>query len=122
MKSNEFRLGNLLIEKKYKIIVKVTDLLDNRIGVTGDFKGRWQVEPIPITEEWLLKFGFKTTISNKDSGYKQFRLRECKIDFMFSLECNGSPEFFLENVGLDIIYVHQLQNIYFALTGKELKL
>jgi len=114
MKANELRIGNYL---KYKNLDKFfrVSIIDTTETVTI-----CNAKPIPLTEEWLLKFGFKTTISNKDSGYKQFGLRECKFDFMFTLECNGNPEFFLENVGLDILYVHQLQNLYFSLTGKEL--
>ena len=120
MKSNELRLGNLFIDEKTKTIINVIGLTEQHITFSGHFKNHWQAKPIEITEEWLLKFGFKTTISNRDSGYKQFGLRECKFDFMFTLECNGNPDFFLENVGLDILYVHQLQNLYFSLTEKEL--
>ena len=129
MKSNEFRLGNLLIEKKYKMIVKVTDLLDNRIGVTGDFKGRWQVQPIPITEEWLLKFGFNQN-SHSDNYIKgkehlSIKFGEWQDDRGFK-----SKEWIYSTAQsdagccelLNIKFVHQLQNLYFALTEKELEL
>ena len=82
---------------------------------------RAQYKPVSITEEWLLKFGFKLTINNKDSGYKQFGLNIKGLDLMFCLECNSDkPDFYLNMVGVDIDYIHQLQNLYFALTGVEL--
>ena len=73
-----------------------------------------KIEPIPLTEEWLLKFGFE---KNKNS------------DLYFRL---NNYEYFIENGIIDngysrmneisVKYVHQLQNLYFALTGKELEI
>lgn len=66
--------------------------------------------PIPLTEEWLVKFGFE-----KDSfGCLYFGYFYYRKSLFYS-----SGEF--SNIGLpNIQYVHQLQNIYFALTGEEL--
>ena len=127
MEANELRIGNYVYNDYLKKNKQINGIFNNEIWLSeigeDEFDQRSVIDsinPIPITEDWLLKFGFRATISNKDSGYKQFGLRECKFDFMFTLECNGNPEFFLENVGLDILYVHQLQNLYFSLTEKEL--
>ena len=79
-------------------------------------------EPIPLTEDWLLIFGFE-----KDSQVNLFRLEnklgiivyypktsveKAKINFMLT---NAS---FMINT---IRYVHELQNLCFALTQKELE-
>jgi hypothetical protein len=65
-------------------------------------------EPIPLTEDWLLKFGFET------NGKKM------KIELELELE-GDKKLFFVHSRGeIHIQYVHQLQNLYFALTGKEL--
>ncbi len=78
-----------------------------------------KLQPIPLTEEWLLKFGF-----NKEPD-KSFTKRDIAIflDKRFS-----SNLFMQENQGdftwfsyeCKIEYVHQVQNLYFALTGEEL--
>jgi len=70
--------------------------------------------PIPLTEEWLLKFGFK--------NYERLRFSlggTLIVDLEdFTVGINECDVFwFLSN---DIMYVHQLQNLYFALTGEEL--
>ncbi|CAB4215484.1 hypothetical protein UFOVP1483_17 [uncultured Caudovirales phage] len=89
-------------------------------------------EPIPLTEDWLLKFGFEILYPiGKDAGNREsvhpvfpFKLLR-SIHNSWRLEpCNFSDELRDRNgFGFclhDISYVHQLQNLYFALTGKEL--
>jgi hypothetical protein len=70
------------------------------------------VSPIPLTEEWLLKFGFSKYHSN-----------------LFVLEKSGfSIHFYMlheyyylsfDNRRIEIKYVHQLQNLFFVLNGGE---
>ena len=72
-------------------------------------------KPIPITEEWLLKLGFEErknliftySFPNKKYAYTIFGDNEdgFSITLLYKIE---------------IKYVHQLQNLYFALTGEEL--
>ena len=66
--------------------------------------------PIPLTEDWLLKFGFdKCGIDDEIRYYKD----EYYIEFM---------SFKIQEVTIcNLKYVHQLQNLYFALTQEELK-
>jgi len=61
-------------------------------------------EPIPLNEEWLLKFGF----SGWDKGNYTMILS------------NGNFMEFEYVIAKNIKYVHQLQNLYFALTNEEL--
>lgn len=91
------------------------------------------VEPIPITEEWLLKFGFNY---EKTSQYGTI---EIKGHYVFSLAIFQAIAYFYKeklylgvytrsihsdykeiNLGYEIAFVHQLQNLFFALTGEEL--
>ena len=69
------------------------------------------IEPIPLTEEWLIKMGF---ITDKLNGFDHY-----KGDFEICL-----PNYFMWKDSLlnSIKHVHQLQNLYFALTSKELKI
>ncbi|MDP9954687.1 hypothetical protein J2X97_000324 [Epilithonimonas hungarica] len=71
----------------------------------------YEIDPISLTEEWLLKFGFEKT---KNFKYIHNKLPNHKIVFG-----NG---FYLSYVINEIKYVHQLQNIHFALTGEELQI
>jgi hypothetical protein len=68
------------------------------------------VKPIPLTEEWLEKFGFEYSDLNGDSGL-------WKIP---PFQIYGKYNQFIYDYRLDVNYVHQLQNLYFALTGQEL--
>jgi hypothetical protein len=74
------------------------------------------LKPIPLTEEWLLKFGFKRC--------ETFSF----IDIKSGLELmNISNKYFrgyyrTTAIQVDIIYVHQLQNLYYAFTGSELQI
>jgi len=81
------------------------------------------VKPIPLTEEWLKRFGFN------DDGFKQYEFInwgiKVKKDPHAISETNwivfhGFMNQFSELVSLK--HVHQLQNLYFALTGEELEL
>jgi hypothetical protein len=89
-------------------------------------------EPIPLTEEWLLRFGFKKeTHAGTDlfliplkivagQTLKGFCLyfTEDEWDLSFTDYYTGKEKTELFPYGLK--YVHQLQNLYFALTGEEL--
>tara|TARA_R110000764_G_scaffold167034_1_gene253953 strand:+ start:362 stop:691 length:330 start_codon:yes stop_codon:yes gene_type:complete len=66
--------------------------------------------PIPLTEEWLVKFGFE---SSGDDGYS------CNWDIKKMCIVQGAL-FIEDKNGVKLKHVHSLQNLYFALTGKEL--
>ena len=134
MKATEFRLTNLAQDKLTGEILICSgtscesDGRDSQIWFTVLDRSKyplpegWQAQPIPLTEDWLLKFGFKETFQNKDSGYIELKLWDGKNLFEVDID-DESTLFYLNNnrVG-NIKYVHQLQNLYFALTAKELKL
>lgn len=92
------------------------------------------LEGIPLTEQWLEKLGFKkeTYGIHEGANYKH-TLWFGDWHFNYGKHKNGQGYFIIQSNGgyddageLDIIetckYVHQLQNLYFALTGKELTL
>lgn len=70
------------------------------------------LEPIHLTEEWLLRLGFKKM--NVNTYIKD------PIVMYITVDKNIVPS---PNLGLKtkIKYVHQLQNLYYAFTNKELK-
>jgi hypothetical protein len=120
MKEIELRIGNWFIEKGH---VKQFD---------GDFYHLLGCTPIPLTTNWLEKFGFE---KNKDKRWMRGKSRYAIFYFeyyatgedncMWRIEYHdtdyGRNEYKDCNQWGDVIkYVHQLQNLYFALTGEEL--
>lgn len=125
IKSNELRIGNYGLSGGQELMITAKGILYLQ-------DGEMEFEPIPLTEQWLLKFGFKKVVYNSDEeGYgTDYHLKCSNGVFMcyaddFSLGLYTS-EYDMIN-GLAVIpnwemtkHVHQLQNLYFALTGEEL--
>jgi len=110
MNEKELRIGNIVsienkeVEVDGKLIFQLEK--SNFVGCdTSDLK------PIPLTEEWLLGFGFKNGEKNIFSFTKYMDLRIIGNE-------NDYNGLWIGN----ILYVHSLQNLYFALTGDELTL
>ena len=104
MKNTELRIGNLVYDftDHCNVNILAEDLTD-----VSNFK------PIPLTEEWLLKFGFDAIFSNE----------LWKDSFGYSLESKGLGLQYSYDEGTFRVYceyIHQLQNLYFSLTGEEL--
>ena len=75
--------------------------------------------PIKLTEKWLFKFGFE------QNGILELKFDEYSKGFITLGMVNGGEEIYQfiydGKCFLTFVeYVHQLQNLYFALTGKEL--
>ena len=122
MNAKELRIGNLVYKslksgngRKIECKTNMHDLL--RIEEDRIFN----YEPIEITEEWLLKFGFENV--HTDWFYKDI-VKTNSYQFCFNI-CLSNGKITLdsgfdENSIIKLKYVHQLQNLYFALTGAEL--
>lgn len=123
MEAKELRIGNIIHSKEqshndkgeftgwvnYEIIVDL-EVLQNILTNNTDFK----YSAIPLTEEWLIKFGFV-----KVRDYPVFRLDGLQIEFN-GFDSQWGAGLLDEKTVLK--YVHQLQNLFFALKGKELTL
>ena len=119
IQATELRIGNLFQYKcehgySYANITtkNIQDLIDDP---QDDF-----FEPIPITEEWLIKFGFYI-VSDNEYKTRFDILEDGRFDYILVKHnlCTSAIRF--EGGSLfNIKYVHQLQNLYFALTQKEL--
>ena len=143
MESKELRVGNLVIDtisidKVSKI--RALDILNIEYYELRDKSKIWY-KPIPLTEEWLIKFGFELLNDIKDAKKcTTCRMLQLKIDSKFGerklsfINCFGEtkPDWDLDIKDkingtyssclriAKIKHVHQLQNLYFALTNKEL--
>lgn len=86
------------------------------------------LSPIPITEELLLKAGFEYcvfTIPDEDGIYRQ--KKAINKEYYRHPKLSNEITYYLPYYDLnyhvantEIKYLHQLQNLYFALTGSEL--
>lgn len=116
MKSSELqkqiRIGNYLLgkciddlddRKEWWEIYKIQDA-EHLMGIKED----WD-KPVELTEEILLKCGFK--IGNKYSN-EDARIGDFVITF--------GDNFYYKKT--QIKHLHQLQNLYFAITGFELEI
>ena len=144
IKANELRVGNWLFGMFNTNDGFVMQPLEISPDVISEiYEGVSDYDPIPITEEWLLRFGFEKKIQwwrvKNDGKFdvienQGFELNKCiknddgrYHDVYFSydsvskkLNCYSSDGGDDTTVFADIKYVHQLQNLYFAITEKEI--
>jgi hypothetical protein len=120
---NDFRVGNLFYgnyeteedEKIHSVICNILgyDPFDSHFWVENKegIEDFCSFQKIPITEEWILKLGFI-----KDEILEFYRNDKSNstiiIDYDFICLLGYSH--------VKIKYVHQLQNLYYALTQREL--
>jgi hypothetical protein len=117
MKANELRIGNWFNE--FGIPKQVTPNLILKlyqIEIAG--KVAIDISPIPLTPEILVKAGFENKSSTTDYifEYGNFIIGGTRKRLFPSVWGEDG----LQDYGNLIEYVHELQNLYFALTGKEL--
>lgn len=137
---NELRIGNYVLtgfmnpspsglqkcfnkcEVKSIGIEKV--IVTEKIGRKGLEKHNYEnLKPIPLTEECLLKFGFE------EDGVWVHKIKNITHNRMIGIDLVNNhiflSQFDTHNKFRDVFvvkcdYVHQLQNLYFALTNEEL--
>ena len=135
MEPQELRLGNLVMwEDTSKEIVSITEILKRENYYSVSFEGGCaqldEFIPIPLNEDWLEKFGLiKKYLENpfEEGGYdldeKGNRWYHwVQGTFNLEIQTNGEIWFEVYSHYIPVKTVHQLQNIYFSLTGEELKL
>lgn len=136
MEAKELRIGNLVKinnparpkdQNKVAVIHSIAEHIDsyaigcrlseeNQFGQFIEF-----LKPIELTEEWLLRFDLHRHHADYSNGYIMLKNVPFEKDgFTFKLFPKelGSAEEPME--AQKIKYVHQLQNLYFAIIGSEL--
>lgn len=129
MKANELRIGNYVNYATQTTIVLDVLRSHAELGYYSDSIGfereYTEFRAIPLTEQWLLDFGFYTDndswFYSLDFDDKQETFKICPLysndvhNGMFSiLNCGACIK--------KVHHVHQLQNLFFCLCGKELEL
>lgn len=149
MKSDELRIGNWIefknpVGSKY---VKVMGMQINKLSIVYDYKEFKDISsnsfsPISLTEDIFLKCGF-----TKQIGYcfrfKNVHITESCIEIGWNDNKDNKPQYYvyLRNfntdkslpggvrlpddlviVRNDLMYLHELQNLFFFITGNELSI
>lgn len=137
MKATELRIGNLFDNHGAICHVMAIKINSAEFGYFEDsvgFERRFDNEiilpnPIPLTEEWISKLGF-------DDGILHFAKTLTYNNYTQILRVNHKEKYTVDFIVIKgkrkavsyingiskIQYVHQLQNLYFALTGQELEI
>jgi len=131
--AKELRIGNLVdLGNRIAKIIEIGHLscvvadLEETQDTIEDYE---RIKPIPLTEEWLYKFGF-ADIDKHDHDYNTYTDSNHDYYLQSDVRRKDGKYTILDNsfddlrdfTMIDISYVHQLQNMYFALTGEELTL
>jgi len=128
MKPEELRIGNYVtwadqdITTSDSVLTVIGIVLNDTIWLEWEWEdgtndntdcGIDSIKPIPITEQWLIDFGFRfeQTINSWTNGY-------------YDILITNNGKFIIDEIYNcpEIEHIHQLQNLYFALTGEELQL
>jgi hypothetical protein len=126
MTVNELRINNWLHYEENNLIKPELQnkdfqvIPDDIVYLSENPKIDWLITAIPLNNEWLLKFGAKIDESND-----YYLLLPDLIDMRLYIKhdhillCKGQvcPLFEYDHIKS----IHQLQNLYFTLTGKELE-
>lgn len=132
MKENELRLGNW--GDCYGLIFQVKSIYEGYVQHKDRGDGQFAIEslkPISLTPEWLERFGFKKQrIGRSDWLYDCLKKEGIEYpnsvglwyDTDGDLYYTASPpgEYAIESSQVQVRWVHQLQNLVYALTGEEL--
>lgn len=148
IQASELRIGNKVIYNNivYQVLgIVLTDVKNTSYQYSITLVNPHQptinvdselIEPISLTEEILLKYG-STKHHDEKTGYDYMHLHVQGSSFRdsshirFDINDDGTIvwngwiwnenqiHFFVPN---EVKYLHQLQNLYFALTGKELEI
>jgi hypothetical protein len=131
MKANELRIGNYY--NQFGNIHQVNGHIISELEKAP--QGQLWCKPIPLTEEWLIKFGFE---KSQEQWYTIKYFTDCELAteqmaITYNLSSNRCAVFdAIEETDIvnilsypiytskKVLYVHQLQNLYFAVTNEEL--
>jgi len=117
MKASELRIGNW-VEYYYphdeewdRLDITLEDLKDIE-GDSGEL-----FRPLPLTEDWLKRLGFKVWTSGTEWEHKDKLFEVAKRDDGSFIQGINVFEY---HHGEPFYFVHQLQNLFYATTHKEL--
>ena len=133
MKASELRIGNIVVfNNTTNIIYGIKYSNAYYVRFAEMWLNMEDIEPILLTEELLLKFGFEEWDIKGEWVFEKVIFKDFDIEKKMIICSSGTcsleeqenhPDVDVQKfiIRQDIKYVHQLQNLYFALTGKDLE-
>jgi hypothetical protein len=135
IKAKELRIGNRIYEiqgvydsdndcfnfnddDKVEVLVNLDTLKQLSVIHGHDYE---VFEPIPLTSEILERYGFEKCYNSPYTLRYEYALNP-KIGAGWNLVNNHFSVRYISENFTHIKYLHQLQNLYFALTGEELEI
>lgn len=129
MKATELRVGNYIkhprnkcaivesIQKSAQGLYALT-FVDENAGYWIEHEGDFICEPIPLTEEWLIKLNGNI----KDLGNDIFRIGRFKFIWKHSYKYWYVVDDMTGAYMTKIEFVHEYQNFWYAMNSQELQL
>jgi len=126
MKVNEFRIGNLVMcngKSPFlfkKVTYRITDIKEsiqcvNLVPNNSDAKSAWcmckDIIPIQLSDSLLKEYGWNDVGKFYKKGKTYLNIGEKSY-----IDTRN-----ITNVMINCTYLHQLQNMYYAVTGEEMK-
>lgn len=126
MKAEELRIGNWInLYDDYNS--QITGFTNTGkvwfVNNPHDEKCAWIIEnikPIPLTEKWLLNSGFieRPDCYSLQIGNDIYFISIKGVLYIFGPDCPNEGY----GIEVNVKYIHQLQNLYYTLTGRELEI
>lgn len=141
MEAKDFRIGNFVRTKKpslkandsdiEKIYFEIEEIKKDVVQFNGFLAGELysDLNPIKLTDEWVRNFGFDDSDYKKGYTGIEIKLSNGMItDFVLTKPhaMDDWQTYYAYELRsyrfVDLNYVHELQNLFFTITGFELKL
>ena len=135
MKTTDLRINNhvQLIFPDGEITAVVEGVKRGMIALDVNGRIGWydstSINPIPLTEQWLFDLGFEKYTGRYGVYYKHYALEGFRVWLPRDIygwgytvgrkDFETGDTYWVKN---EVRYVHQLQNLYFALMQEEIKL
>lgn len=117
----ELRIGNLV---NYYMGAPMSENILTKVewkDLKNIDSGDKNYEPIPLTLEWLERFGFYQICHNSDWAFINLNPGQLQITTNGRSVCYSKRRQSV-NIGAQCSAVHALQNLYHTLTGEELEM
>ena len=123
IKATELRLGNIVLFQSFPQEVRLSEIEIQKYVNDRLLHESHGVDPMPLTTEILINSGFlENSEDYEDAGHRVDYL----LQHLSLVKLGGNDGFdpqFQDVFGFTRVrYVHQLQNLYFALYGEELNI
>lgn len=123
MKPEELRIGNyvkFMTDRSSWMLGKINAINPNKATIDNYNIKYCNIQPIMLNAELLITLGFKRQFTN--TGWDEYS--KDSIDLSLAPLNDGSyvPIISVNGKYAQIRYLHQLQNLFFMLLGKELKI